>query len=124
MSGNTYSFYVKSPSVAIRQFRNTAKLKVDVYLPENDVQYGEDLSFVSDNLISPSDIGNSAFYRFGTPVKTYYLQAAALSDNQNAKYWQVFNLSKPSSGSEITVDNILDVSTIVTGPANFNYINN
>jgi hypothetical protein len=124
MSGNTYSFYVKSPSVAIRQFRNTAKLKVDVYLPENDIQYGEGLSFVSDDFISPSDIENSAFYRFGTPVKTYYLQAAALSDNQNAKYWQVFNLSKPSAGSEITADNILDVSTIVTGPANFNYINN
>ena len=99
MSGNTYSFYVRAPNYPIRIFKNTAKLKVDVYLPEND-KYS---------------------YHFGTPVKTYYFQAASPSDNQNARYWQVFNVNAPSSN--LSVSDIIDVNAIVTGPAYFQYTN-
>jgi hypothetical protein len=119
MSNGTYSFYVKSPSIAIRQFKNTARLKVEVYLPEEDyftMQLDEFDSSVRD--------ASENYYRFGKPVKTYYFLAAAPSDNQNAKYWQVFNIVKPDSVGQLSIDNILDVSTIVTGPANFNYTSN
>lgn len=91
MSGNTYVFYVRAPSFPIRTFKISAKLKVDVYLPETD----------------------SDQYHFGTPVKTYYLQSAAPSDNQNARFWQVFNINAPTSS--VAVSDIIDVNTIVTG---------
>lgn len=101
MMGNTYSFYVRAPSNPIRTFKNTAKLKVEVYLPEDD---------------------NSP-YHFGTPAKTYYLQAAASSDNPDARYWQVFNISKPSPESpDLSASNIIEVNTIITDPAHFQYI--
>ncbi len=99
MSGNTYSFYVRAPSYPIRTFKNTAKLKVDVYLPE----------------------ANSNPYQFGTPVKTYYFLSASPSDNQNARYWQVFNINEPSSG--VTATDIIDINAIVTGPTYFQYTN-
>ena len=98
MSGDTYSFYVRAPSYPIRTFKNTAKLKVDVYLPETE----------------------NNKYRFGTPVKTYYFQAAIPSDNQNARYWQVFNINKPSSN--LSVSDIIDVNAIITNSANFQYV--
>jgi hypothetical protein len=97
MEGNTYSFYVRSPSYPIRQFKNTARLKVDVYLPENDTNQ----------------------YHFGTPVKTYYFSAAIPSDNPNARYWQVFNVNKPSATLSMT--DIIDVNAIVTDPEHFIY---
>lgn len=99
MSGNTYSFYVRSPSSPIRQFKNTARLKVDVYLPEND----------------------SSPYHFGTPAKTYYFNTASPSDNPNAKYWHVFNINKPDVINPVSVSDILDVNTIFTGSGQFVY---
>ena len=99
MSGNTYSFYVRSPSSPIRQFKNTARLKVDVYLPEND----------------------SSPYHFGTPVKTYYFNTASPSDNPNAKYWHVFNINRPEALNPVSVSDILDVNTIFTGSGQFVY---
>ncbi|MBP6859306.1 MAG: hypothetical protein KBC69_01625 [Candidatus Magasanikbacteria bacterium] len=120
MEGDTYSFYVKSPSVAIRQFKNTARMKVDVYLPENDINTIESQTLVESGG-QGSNNQDRNFYRFGTPVKTFYFQAAAPSDNQSAKYWQVFNINKPSGSNLITDDDILNVNTIVTNPANFIY---
>lgn len=99
MSGNTYAFYVRSPSYPIRTFKNTAKLKVDVYLPEADNNQ----------------------YHFSAPLKTYYFFSAAPSDNQNARYWQVFNINKPSSN--LSILDIMDINTIITGgPNDWNYI--
>lgn len=98
MDGNTYSFYLRSPGYPIKQFKNTAKLKVDVYLPEND---------------------NNP-YHFGTPAKTYYFNAATPSDNLSARYWQVFNVNKPTSN--LSLSDIIDVNAIVTGPAYFQYV--
>ena len=100
MSGNTYSFYVRAPNSPIRQFRNTARLKVDVYLPEND----------------------SNPYHFARPVKTYYFNTAAPSDNPDARYWHVFNINKPESSADITLTDIIDINTIFTGPGNFVYL--
>ena len=97
MEGNTYSFYVRSPGYPIRQFKNTARLKVDVYLPENETNQ----------------------YHFGTPAKTYYFTAAVPSDNPNARYWQVFNINKPSAG--LSQSDIIDINTIVTDPEHFIY---
>ncbi len=114
MSGNTYSFFVKSPSVPIRQFRNTARLKVDVYLPEVG-------RYVYDVICCEPTYTNWNRLIFGTPVKTYYLLGAAPSDNQNAKYWQVFNINRPTATTTVSSTHIIDVSTIVTGPANFIY---
>ncbi|KKR34708.1 MAG: hypothetical protein UT67_C0008G0002 [Candidatus Magasanikbacteria bacterium GW2011_GWA2_40_10] len=98
MSGNTYSFYVRAPSFPIRTFKISAKLKVDVFLPEKDTDQ----------------------YHFGTPVKTYYLQSAAPSDNQNARYWQVFNLNAPTAN--VTTSDIIDINTIITGGSVDNFI--
>lgn len=100
MSGNTYSFYVRSPSYPIRIYKNTAKLRVDVYLPEQD----------------------SNQYHFGTPARTYYFISSAPSDNQNSRYWQVFNIKAPSTSS-LSVSDIMPINTIVTGPAYFQYTN-
>ncbi len=100
MTGNTYAFYVRSPSYPIRTFRTTARLKVDVYLPELD----------------------SDKHHFGTPARTFYLQAAIPSDNQNARFWQVFNVTAPGAAG-LSISNILGVDTIVTSPANFLYTN-
>ncbi len=113
MSGNTYSVFVKSPSSPIRQFRNTAKLKVEVYLPESDSAV-----YQSQTLAGGTDYNR---YRFGTPVKTYYLQAASPSENQNAKYWQVFNINKPADANAISANDIIDVNAIITNAANFRY---
>ncbi len=99
MSGNTYSFYVRAPSYPIRTFKNTARLKVDVYLPEQD----------------------NDSYHFGTPARTYQLQFASPSDNQNARYWQVFNINAPSSS--LSISDIIGINAIVTGPAYFKYTN-
>jgi len=114
MSGNTYSFFVKSPSVPIRQFRNTARMKVEVYLPEPG-------DFVYPTFCCEPTYTNLNRRRFGTPVKTYYLLGAAPSDNQNAKYWQVFNINRPGVTTTVSSTDIIDVSSIVTGPANFLY---
>jgi hypothetical protein len=112
MTGNTYSFYVKSPSAPIRQFKNTARLKVEIYLPETNYDpYVE--------TAGQEDLHNP--YRFGTPVKTIYLQASAPSDNPNAKYWEVFNINKPTGSNPVTLDDIIEINTIRTGPANFSY---
>ena len=78
----------------------TARLKAEVYLPETD-----------------KDV-----YRFGTPARTFYFQAAAPSDNQNARYWQVFNFNAPTS-SALSISDIIGINTIVTGPAYFKYTN-
>ena len=99
MNGNTYSFYVRAPSYPIRTFKNTAKLKVDVFLPEQD----------------------SNQYHYGTPARTYYFIAASPSDNPNARYWQVFNINAPRVG--LSVADITDINAIVTGPAYFKYTN-
>lgn len=115
MSGNTYAVFVKSPSVAIRQFRNTARLKVEVYLPESDSTIYQSQTLGGEN---QTDFNR---HRFGTPVKTYYLQAAAPSDNPNAKYWQVFNINKPADANAVAAADIIDVNTIVTNGANFRY---
>ncbi len=99
MDGNTYSFYVRAPSYPIRTFRTTARLKAEVYLPETDKDS----------------------YRFGTPARTFYLQESSPSDNQNARYWQIFNINAPSSN--LSVSDIIGINTIVTGPAYFQYTN-
>ncbi len=91
MSDNTYAFYVRAPA-QISTYKNTAKLKVEVYLPEND----------------------SNQYHFGTPAKTYYLNSAVPSDNPNAQYWRVFNINKPSAG--LSMSDIPEVNSIVTNP--------
>ncbi|HSR89490.1 MAG TPA: LamG-like jellyroll fold domain-containing protein [Candidatus Udaeobacter sp.] len=101
MSGNTYSFYVRSPSFPIRIFRGTAKLKAEVYLPEDDNNQ----------------------YHFGTPLKTYYLSFATPSDNQNARYWQVFNVNQPLPSAGLAASDILDINAIVSSPDRFVYNN-
>ncbi len=115
MSGNTYSFFVKTPSSPIRQFKNTAKLKVEVYLPENDSAF-----WLRQTVLGQGVDYNK--YRFGTPAKTYYLLGATPSDNQNAKYWQVFNINQPVATTTVSSTDIIDVSSIVTGPAYFEYV--
>jgi hypothetical protein len=100
MAGNTYAFYVRSPNYPIRSFKTSAKLKVDVYLPELD----------------------SDKYHFGTPARTFYLLGAAPSDNQNARYWQVFNFNVPTS-SGLSISNIVPIDTIITAPQYFLYTN-
>jgi hypothetical protein len=112
MTSGTYSVFLKSPSVPIRQFKNTARLKAEIYLPEtNDAVYFE--------IVGEERIQNS--YRFGTPVKTIYFQAASLSDNPNAKYWQIFNINKPLDQNPVTLDDILEINAIKTGGASFVY---
>ncbi len=98
MSGNTYAFYVRSPSYPIRTFKNTVKLKVEIYLPDTDT--------------NP--------YHFGTPAKTYFFQSASPSDNQNARYWQVFNINKPAT--TLSLHDIIDVNAIITDPEHFQYV--
>lgn len=94
MAGGAYAFYVRTPlEGSIEQLKNSAKLKVDVYIAETAIE------------------GRL----FGAPVKTFYLNTAASSDNPNADYWHVLNIAKPSGGS-FTEFGIEDVNTIVTGP--------
>lgn len=112
MSSGTYSVYVKSPVVPIRQFKNTARIKAEIYLPEvNNNPYFE--------IAGEEQFPN--LYRFGIPVKTIYFQAAAPSDNPNAKYWQIFNINKPADQNPVTIDDILEINTIKTGGASFVY---
>jgi hypothetical protein len=117
MSSSTYSFFVKSPSNAIRQFKNTSRLKVEVYLPESMYNPNGDVFLNTE--------GNFFHfpYRFGVPIKTYYFNTSASSDNLNAKYWQVFNISKPEVAAGVTSTNIIDINTIFTSPAQFKYAN-
>ncbi len=115
MLGNTYSFFVKSPSTPIRQFKNTARLKVEIFLPETPYNPSEDQFFAGENMFFNFP------YRFGTPVKTYYFNTSAPSDNPNAKYWHVFNISKPEVASTVSSTEVIGINTIFTGPAQFKY---
>ncbi len=115
MSGNTYSFFVRSPSAPIRQFKNTARLKVEVFLPEAPYNPDQSLLLTEENRFARFP------FRFGLPVKTYYFNAAMPSDNPNARYWHVFNINKPEIGMSVSSTDILDVHTIFTGPVQFKY---
>ncbi len=118
MLGNTYAFFVKSPGSPIRQFKNTARLKVELYLPESPYNPGNQEFF------GPAHYFSLFPFRFGIPVKTYYFNTAVPSDNPNAKYWHVFNISKPEVVTPVSSTSVIDVNTIFTGPAQFKYTSN
>ncbi len=115
-----YSFYVRSPgsNFPLKKFKSLVKLKVDIYLPDND--------------------GVVPFNLFARPYKTFTLDAADFStQNPAANYWQVFNLvfgQDPGQciqqgnsifcepGKDISlVRRIVPVNKIITAPESFSH---
>lgn len=96
MASGAYAFYVRTPGAGIESLKNIAKLKVEVFVPETD------------------STGNRLF---GAPARSYYLKDAIVSENHEAGYWHVFNLSQPSSGAAASVSNVIDVNRIITNAA-------
>jgi hypothetical protein len=93
MTNDQYAFYVRTDGAGIAKFKNTAKLKVDVYFPEND----------------------SAPNHFAVPSMTFYLNSAAPSDNPNANYWYVFNIKRAATPTpDSLVSRIIPVNKIVS----------
>ena len=102
------AFYVRIPQTkttdpGIWSYRDSARLRVDIYLPED----------ITDRL------ANS--YR---PAQTFYLNAGTSSDNPGAAYWHVFNLRKPLRGGGTREDGqftaqIIPVNRTVTDLKNF-----
>jgi len=86
MTSDYYAFYVRSNSGGINNLKATAKLKVDVYLPDTDAS-------------------TAAYRHFSRPVKTFYLSQSAASANPDAPYWHAFNIGKTVSGA-VSLDNI------------------
>jgi hypothetical protein len=101
MEAGLYVFYVRSVSGPLSQLRSAAKLRVDVYMPEDVARF------------NPPD------NYFAQPAQTFYLATAIPSDNPQASYLQVFNLL--AVGENATKDNIMDVNSIVTDPKFFTY---
>jgi hypothetical protein len=93
----TKAFYVRLPQQnegidpGIARYKNSAKLAVDIYLPEDDA--------------------NPLHY--GKPSRTFYLSEAQDSDNPSAPYWEVFALKTANEVPNIA-DRIVSVNRIVT----------
>ncbi len=93
MTNDQYAFYVRTDGSGISRFRNTAKLKVDVYFPEND----------------------AAENHFAVPAMTFYMNSASPSDNPNANYWHVFNIKRAAVPTpDTTASRIVPVNKIVS----------
>lgn len=93
MNNDQYAFYVRTGGEGIAKYRNTAKLRVDVYFPENDTETNH----------------------FATPAMTFYMNSAAASDNSNASYWYVFNVKRAAVPNADPVSSrIIPVNKIVT----------
>jgi hypothetical protein len=95
MVDDQYVFYVRIPQAkltdpGIYRYKDTARLKVDIYVAETD----------------------GASNHFGLPVKTFYLNNAGSSDNAAAPYWYVFNLKRDTRLSP--EDRIVPVNKILT----------
>ena len=88
-----YAFYVRtSANDPIKNLKITAKLKVDIYVPEND----------------------NDERHFARPTKTFYLNSAAPGDNPNASYWYVANIQNKSVNSGVPADRIIEVNKLIT----------
>ncbi len=93
MTNDQYAFYVRTSGESIARYKTTAKLRVDVYFPEND----------------------SANNHFATPAMTFYMNSASPSDNPNANYWHVFNIKRATVPTPDPVTSrIIPVNKIVT----------
>jgi cysteine-rich repeat protein len=93
MNNDQYAFYVRTDGAGIGKYRNTSKLKVDVYFPEND----------------------PAPNHFATPAMTFYLNSATPSDNPNANYWHVFNVKRAAFPvADAIAGRIIPVNKILT----------
>jgi len=93
MIDEEYIFYLRVPQArltdpGIYRYKDTSRLKVDVYIPEND----------------------SAPRHFAKPTATFYLSNATNSDNNSAPYWHVFNIKKNGN----LPDRIIPINKIVT----------
>lgn len=91
MIDDEYAFFVRVPQArltdpGIFRYKDSARLKVDVYLPESD----------------------TSIRHFAKPSMTFYLSGAINSDNPSASYWHVFNISKPDNIQDaiVTVNRI------------------
>ncbi|HLD60638.1 MAG TPA: LamG-like jellyroll fold domain-containing protein, partial [Patescibacteria group bacterium] len=85
MTTNTYFFYVKTlgANFPMRTTGSAARLKVDVYFPE--------------------DTGGPIYYNlFSRPSRTFYLSRAEPSPNGQASYWQVFTIKDAVSEPDVT----------------------
>jgi hypothetical protein len=93
VSSTQYAFYVKSEgNTAINKFKNTAKLKVEVYFADTDI-----------------DVRH-----FSRPTATYYLSNAIPSDNPAAFYWHVFNVPKSTGNTPVSIDNLTQINLMRT----------
>ncbi len=101
MATSAYAFYVRTENntnKSMYNFKNSAKLKVDVYMPGSD--------------------GNTR--HFDRPVKTFYLTQALSSDNNDsAQYWHVFNVKQPpvaglvAAGLSTSIEEINRIRTFI-----------
>lgn len=80
MSDASYMVYVRTPVPPMKSFRNTANLKVDVYIPKAEGSYSQ---LLSQGFVYPQ-----------LPTKTFYLNKADVSTNATAAYWHVFTINK------------------------------
>ncbi len=107
MPSSFYSFYVRTPgpNFPLKKYKTTAKLKVDVYLPD--------------------DGGVVPYNYFMPPYKTFTLDLADFStQNSTANYWQVFNLDNYLNGlgeAKPLANRLTPVNAIVTAPAFFKH---
>ncbi len=90
MATPAYAFYVRSPVSPINDLKNSAKLKIEIYTPEDD----------------------SNGRHFARPVKTYYLNQAGSSDNAAAQYWHIFNIKKVPVGVASLENSIENINLI------------
>jgi hypothetical protein len=90
-----YLFYVRVPQArpgfdpGISRYKDSTKLKVDIYLPESD----------------------TSNRHFALPSMTFYLNSALPSQNPAAPYWYLFNLKKDGATLK---DKIVPVNRIIT----------
>ena len=94
MVTSSYAFYVRSAGGPINKFKTSAKLKVEVYFPE-DQHSGENVD---------------TYRHFARPTQVYYLSQALSSDSGDAVYWHVFNINKTANGVVVSPDFITDIS--------------
>ncbi len=92
MSQDEYLFYIRTADGSpIRNYKNSALLKVQVYLPEDDANR----------------------QHFANPSLVYNFNAAQASANPDASYWQVFFVKKALNGSGVS-NRIVPINKITT----------
>ncbi|MFA6547787.1 MAG: LamG-like jellyroll fold domain-containing protein [Candidatus Magasanikbacteria bacterium] len=98
MVTSSYAFYIKTADT-MKNLKNSAKLKVEVYVPESD-----------DNL-----------RHFARPAKTYYLNQAIPSDNDAAQFWHVFNIKKAPDSVVAKIPNRIGEINMIRSFIKMNY---